>query len=411
MMRHLSWHVGDAAAHSTPQAHSRYAEAATPASVYVGSNSIQPELFTRVGEVSFAIVRAIQVGGAFGGSHSCLVVEQPSRVVWLGLVAVTRRPAQLLMPTQVCGYVDTRCGGCGGAPKVLGLVLGLVSVVHVASLPLVCVCVCVACAQRTPSRFGRVASSSSASSYHTLNETAPALRSSVLLAVQRCCALASSLASMPSSRPFSWVPRLATLQRTTVPHVPRNMHREVFAHTSGGSFLLLSCATRRYYNNVELLKGLADSGADVMAVDIAGRTPLHIAAMCLRKAACSCLLELAVPTPIGSDAPVDLLGMTPAACAGNKWSGALVNFMVLKGFAPSKDPAFRKLSVWARVFVALCEWSQAWLRPCGAGRDARMCVVWFFGTCMCVFMCACVCTSVCMWVCACLCTPIWVAHP
>ena len=42
------------------------------------------------------------------------------------------------------------------------------------------------------------------------------------------------------------------------------------------------------------MEGLVAAGADITAVDITGRTPLHIAAMCLRKDACVWLFEVRV---------------------------------------------------------------------------------------------------------------------
>lgn len=49
---------------------------------------------------------------------------------------------------------------------------------------------------------------------------------------------------------------------------------------------------RSFYNNVELMEGLVAAGADITAVDISGRTPLHVAAMSLRKDACVWLFEV-----------------------------------------------------------------------------------------------------------------------
>lgn len=51
------------------------------------------------------------------------------------------------------------------------------------------------------------------------------------------------------------------------------------------------------------------------------------------------------PTPAGPAAPVDLLGMTPAACAGNKWPAAMLNLMLIPRLELNSDPAYKALDV------------------------------------------------------------------
>lgn len=125
---------------------------------------------------------------------------------------------------------------------------------------------------------------------------------------------------------------------------------------------------------MKMLEVLLAAGASLDMVDMAGRTALHIAAMCLHVDACQWLLEVrccvacvvtgwrvdspvvwsfgvitwaqhADPKPVGANAPVDLLGMTPAAAAGTKWSEAMLNHRLLHKTALSSDPEYAALGV------------------------------------------------------------------
>lgn len=72
---------------------------------------------------------------------------------------------------------------------------------------------------------------------------------------------------------------------------------------------------------VQVVKALVElSSVDVAAVNLMGRTPLHLAALSLRPEVCNVLIDAMEAStgerPVGVNAPVDLLGLTPAAIAG-----------------------------------------------------------------------------------------------
>lgn len=72
---------------------------------------------------------------------------------------------------------------------------------------------------------------------------------------------------------------------------------------------------------VQVVKALVElSSVDVAAVNLMGRTPLHLAALSLRPEVCKVLIDAMEAStgecPVGVNAPVDLLGLTPAAIAG-----------------------------------------------------------------------------------------------